>query len=195
MKITPVPHDLDLLKSDIVRSDGLHMSAIYNDYYQDAEPERFTRGSLPSAERMSMGFNLEAAMEAGLKSRMADRPGEFRTPEGIAFSPDLIIYNGVPRLGEIKLTWMSSREVPRVKGLNCFPPKFDKWFSQVKCYGHHLEMPDQRLYAFFVNGDYTRHKGKGYVPELLAWDIEFSKREMKDEWDTMLAHARHKKLL
>ena len=171
------------------------MSAIYNDYYQDQEPERFVKGTEPSPVLMGLGLSLEVALEGALKERMFERPGEFTTPEGIAFSPDLIGFNGSAILGEMKLTWMSSREMPREPGYRSFPPKFDKWMTQMKCYGHHLEMPNQRLYALFVNGAYPGRDYSKYRPELLAWDIEFSLREMKEEWQRMLAHAKFKRMI
>lgn len=180
------------------------MSDIYNDYYQDSEPNRFVRGSTPDALRLEAGLALETMLERGLKERLSaesGRPGEFVEPEhGIIFSPDLIIFNHCTRVGEIKLTWMSSREVPReAMTSNGFPPKFDKYMSQMMLYGRCLETPYARLLAFFVNGDYSfRRKGRGSVPagpELLAWDIEFTRREMDEEWDTMISHARTKRII
>lgn len=190
MKITPLPNDLDLLKSDLVRSPGLHMSDIYSDLYMDLEPTRFVRGAPKDPVRMSMGFNLEVMLEEGLRRRMATRPEELLTREGIAFSPDLLIHNHVMRVGEIKLTWMSSREVPR-EPANGFPPKFDKYFTQVKSYAYHLETNYARLYILFVNGDYTHP----FKPEILCWDVEFTDRELKENWDLLLSHAKRKGML
>lgn len=189
MQVTPRLSDLDLLASDLVRSPGLHISAIYTDLYQDLEPKRYTRGTAPDVNRMGLGFALEAGLEEGLKKHLASRPGEFRTPEGIAFSPDLLITNGIVRVGEIKLTWMSSRDVPREPGTS-FPPKFSKWFVQMKAYCHHLETPYARLYAFFVNGNYREH-----TPEFLSWDVEFSSGELHENWAMLLNHARAKGML
>lgn len=166
------------------------MSDIYNDLYQDLEPQRYIRGQTPDLLRFEAGFALEEMLEAGLKKRLTgERPGEFTTDEGIVYSPDLVIFNGSTRLGEIKLTWMSSREIPRVEA-NGFPPKFDKWFTQMKAYCYHLRTINARLLAFFVNGDYKPPK-----PELLAWDIEFTQRELDDNWCMLLGHAKHKRLL
>lgn len=172
------------------------MSQLYNSLYQELEPKRFTKGSMPDPLRLETGLALEEMLEEGLKRRLSteedvERPGEFVTPnEGIIYTPDLIIYTSKERLGEIKLTWMSSREVPREATTRGFPPKFNKYFTQMKCYGHHLEMPLQRLIAFFVNGDYRPSR-----PELLAWDIEFTAREMRDEWLMVKNHGIHMGLL
>ena len=192
MIITPVKHGLE----DIVgvstgyRSSGLHMSTIYNDLFQDLEPKRFVRGTAPDPLRLEAGLAFEDMLEEGLKKRLAgERPGEFTTAEGIIFTPDLLIFNGTTRLGEIKLTWMSSKEVPR-DAARGFPPKFDKWLCQMKAYSYHLELDHARLLAFFVNGNYRPPR-----PELLAWDITFTARELKENWQMLLLHAKHKRML
>ena len=190
MHITPITPDLDLGTSSLVRSPGLHVSTLYNDLYQDLEPGRFKRGVPLDMKRIELGFSLEEMLEEGLKRRLASRPGEFRTKEGIAFSPDLLMFNGGVRLGEIKLTWMSSRGVPREASRTTFPPKFDKWVTQMMAYCHHLETPSARLYAFFVNGDYT-----SMTPEFRAWDIEFTSAETAATWNMLVNHGRHKGLM
>lgn len=189
MKVTPLNPDIDLAQSDLVRSPGLHMSAIYNDLFQDLEPKRFTRGSVPDRNRMGLGLALETVLEEGLKKRMF-RPEEYLTDEGIAFSPDgLLFENGETILAELKLTWMSSREVPRLKN-GSFPPKFDKYFVQIMAYCYHLELTRARLYVLFVNGI-----SKPPTPELLAWDLLFTQRELDENWQRLLAHARYKGML
>lgn len=190
MRVIPVPVDLNILQTNLIRSPGLHMSTIYNDLYQDLEPRRYKRGSEPDANRMGLGFALEEALEAGLKRHLASRPEEMRTEEGIAFSPDLLLHTDITRLGEIKLTWMSSREVPREECMS-FPAKFGKYLTQMKAYCHALGTPYARLYAFFVNGDYRKGAGAS-GPEFLAWDFEFSSHELHDNYRMLLNHARHK---
>ena len=136
MIITPVPHGLEGIVgvSTGPRSPGLHMSAIYNDLFQDLEPKRFQKGSVPNPLMLEAGLALENMLEEGLRQRLCgERPPEQVTAEGIFYSPDLIIFNGHTRLGEIKLTWMSSKEVPREVS-NGFPSQFDKYFVQMKAY-------------------------------------------------------------
>ena len=189
MKITPVPHGLDLGISHALRSGGLHMSDIYNDLFQELEPKRYKRDEAPDPLRIEAGLALEQTLEQGLKQRLGNRPGEFITTDGVVYSPDLLIFNGETRLGEIKLTWMSSREVPRETAAG-FPPKFDKYFVQMKAYCHHLETPYARLLAYFVNGDYRPPR-----PELLAWDITFTAQELRDNYQMLLNHARNRGML
>jgi hypothetical protein len=53
-----------------------------------------------------------------------------------------------------------------------------------------LETSHARLIGFFVNGTY-----RPMAPELLAWDIEFSKRELDENWSLLMNHAKHKGML
>ncbi len=193
MIIEPIacdPREFGLGESSGYRTPGLHMSDIYNDLYQRLEPKRYDKSKPLDPLRLELGLNFETLLEEGLKTRLkGERPGEFVTEEGIIYSPDLIIFNRSVRLGEIKLTWMSSREVPRER-TNGFPPKFSKYFCQMMAYCHHLGTREARLFALFVNGDYTVH-----APEFLAWDIEFTQRELDENWAMLLNHARHQKML
>lgn len=196
MIITPAKHGLEDIVgvSTTPRTPGLHISEIYNDLYQDMEPKRFVRGSAPDPLRLEAGLALENMVEQGLKERFVggiERPGEFVTEEGILYTPDLIIFDSGPRcrLGEIKLTWMLSREVPRTV-VHSFPPQFEKWFTQIKSYCYHLDLLEARLIAYFVNGDNRPPR-----PELLAWDIEFTKAELQRNWQMMMNHARSKPYL
>lgn len=195
MKVVPLDTTelLELLmKQTSVRSPGLHMSDLYNDLFAHLEPKRFAKGDGPDKIKMGAGLALEAILENALRERygqLAERPGELLTEDGITYSPDLIIFNGQTRVGEIKLTWMSTKEVPRVPE-NGFPKKFDKWICQMMCYGHELETPYARLIGFFVNGCY-----RPMAPELLAWDFEFSKREMSENWAMVMNHGRNQGLI
>lgn len=199
MKVIPTVLELDLTFNKSERTPGLHMSDIYGSLYKKLEPNRYGRGDIDKATKdayMVVGLSLEEMLEEGLRARLAEsgggRPGEFVTTEGIIYSPDLIIFNSHTRLGEIKLTWMSSREVPR-EPANGFPPKFDKYFTQMMAYCYHLETSHARLIACFVNGDYD--KRKGMKPELLAWDLEFTSRELKENWAMLKNHAVHEGML
>ncbi len=204
MIVTPVSHGLEdfiAQQPGYVRGKGLHMSQLYDALYQDLEPGRYTGGT-PDPLRLEVGLSLEAVLEEGFKKRFVERPGEFVEPEyGIIFSPDLIIFNSHVRVGEMKLTWLSTREVPREPS-NSFPVKFAKYVTQMACYCHCLETPYARLIGFFINGDYAwirrgsrMRQGSHPGPELLAWDIQFTARELKEEWDAVINHAKHAGIL
>ncbi len=203
MRITPVPHGLDKLgQSPAGRTPGLHMSDIYGDLYSDLEPKRYVRGSPLDPVRLEAGLAWEDILEKAVADHLAERPGEITSEEGIICSPDLIIYSETIRVGEIKLTWLSCSEMPMEEVANGrFPPKFDKYMTQMKAYCHVLDTPYARLLGFFVNGGYEflrkANKGKRLppTPQMLAWDIEFTKRELDDEWAVLMRHARNKRML
>jgi hypothetical protein len=202
MEIIPLTHDLSplLLTQDPgARSTGLHMSDIYNDMYQDLEPARFQRGSELPALRVAAGLACEQMLEEGMRRLIGgvlkgERPGElsYRLPSGqvLAYSPDLLFQEGDDMvLGEIKLTWMSSRDVPQITAAR-FPPKFDKYFTQMKLYCHCLGITKARLFVFFVNGDY-----KPPTPKLLGWDVIFSPRDIAEAWSAAMNHGTTKGLV
>ena len=195
MKITPIDHGITLgvPTKGYVRSPGLHMSTIYNDLYAALEPERFGGTDGPDPLKMELGTALEEGLEDALTKRWhATRPGEFTTPENIIYSPDFMMFADKTILGETKLTWMSSREMP-TEPCSLFPPKFSKWMCQMMAYAYHLETPYGRLLSYFVNGSYDRRNHSG--PELRAWDIEWTARELHDNWRMLRNHAKHRGLL
>lgn len=194
MLITPCPHGLE----DIVgispggrTHEKLHISDIYGRYFDvvtPRKPNKFIEEAKPLY--MEAGLAFEQLLEDAFKKRLCgERPGELVTEEGIVYSPDLILFNGVTRLGEVKVTWLSNRDVPR-EASNGFPAVFDKYFVQMMAYCKHLETPYARLIAYFVNADYRPPR-----PELLAWDIEFSRREIEENWRKLLNVARAEGML
>lgn len=201
MKITPVPHGLDNIGANEVgftRTSGVHVSDIYNTYFKKVEPERFDP-RLPDGSpepmdmtRIELGMSFEHILEAVMRARLLGiRPSEFRTKEGLAFSPDQLLWqeHGL-RLGEMKLTWMSSSKIPDCT-MNRFPPKFDKWFMQMKAYCHNLDINTARLYVYFVNADYPRSPR----PILRAFDIEFTARELRENWQFLVNFATEEGML
>lgn len=187
MKITPVAHGLDLLaQPGYVRGKGVHLSDLYNGYFQTTEPKRYKTGSEPNQTLMSMGLAWEQFLERLFEQQgfSAVRPGEFVSPEGIILSPDLLIFNGHERIGEIKLTKMAYTQ-------DLSDPKFDKWLTQVKGYAHVLEIPRARFYVLFVNGDCRDHRD----PILQAYDIEFTPFELVENWRTLMNFGKQRGLI
>jgi hypothetical protein len=178
------------------RTPGLHVSQIIKSICIDIDPKRFTQENerLPW-ERFESGFTFERVLEVALQSRRADifRPGEVEK-DGIILSPDGIDAAGdefsfaatwVPGyvdwvLEEYKFTWMSSREAPDAA-------KFIHWFWQMKAYCYALETLRARLRVLFVNGDY-----QGSGPQYKVWDIQFTERELIENWNMLLGQARAK---
>ena len=192
------------------RSPGRHMSELYGAYYAKLHPKRYAKKQedTPPHERWGAGMAFEEMLELGLKARVKAheetivRPGEFETAHtddctrpkkkrtkgcgckcggGVLFSPDLTIFNGCDRTGEIKLHSMSHKGAPHKVGqkYNGLDPKFDKFFTQLKLYNYHLGTPYGRLYSFSMREMVYFNEPK----ILLAWDITFTEQEMFEEWD------------
>lgn len=193
VKIVPCKHGLEHLVgvSPGGRTVGkLHISDLYNRYHEGLSNAKKYKGET-NPLYYEAGLAWELMLERGLKERMAvSRPGELTTPEGIVYSPDLILFEDDHTiLGEIKLTWMSCKEMPKSPA-DSLPSKFDKYLTQMLAYAHNLETPYARLIAFFVNGDYIDR-----VPQLLAWDFTFTKREMEENWRRLLNVAKAEGML
>lgn len=224
MELTPLATDLSLLKigeSGSVRAEGLHASTIYSDLYADIDPKRYRKSDTgPAPETLEVGLIFERMLEEGIARRILEcdtteqieRPGEFAhedTFEGrpftIFYNPDLLIFNGCLRVGEIKATWMSSGltaeeytaylagDTDLIDRVAAIPlnPKFDKYFSQIKFYCHMLGALDARLIAFFVCGGYKPL----YNPQLLVWDVHFAPDETEMEYSVLISHAASKGMI
>lgn len=193
---------LDAPTEDYVRSPGLHVSEIYGSLYKELEPKRFDKGGGPDITRMLLGTIVENTLATVMSRHLitGERPGEFAalasgkivpvgTPKSIIFSPDHFFYNGITRLGEFKVTWMTL-----AKGIR--EAKFDKWWCQMMAYGYLLKMPNQILYAYFVNGHgkWSEYDvpGLGMTPSgplLRAWKLAWTERQLKDNWTMLMRHA------
>lgn len=215
MLITPVNLHLDsLINTGVVRAPGLHASDLYGSYYRQANPSRYDKNDGgPAPLLLGTGLALETALENWLAERFekgemaeqATRPGEF-THEDIfdgyrvkfAYNPDLLIFNGETRLGEIKATWMSSKiphhwfDSPETLAaheeeisLLLRDEKYDKYWTQVKLYLKCLRMRLARIYIWYIAGDYTRP----YKSQLLARDLEFTQDEIDSEYAAMCYHG------
>ena len=166
----------------------------------------------PPMERWGIGMALEEMLEEGLKRRKFNtneeeevtRPGEFETPHtakcprtskqrtkgcgcicggGVLYTPDLLIFNGHNRVGEIKLNSMSAKGAPWKLGKKYtgFDQKFDKYFTQLKNYCFHLGTPFGRLYSFSMRE--MAHFNEKDI--FRAWDVEFTQHELVEEWNTV----------
>lgn len=211
--------DLGIGDSGSVRAEGLHASDIYSDLYMDLEPNRFKRdGPPPSPLLLETGLIVERIFEEGLARRCVEtgqgqiiRPGEFTyegnfegTPFRCHYNPDLFIFDGETRVGEIKATWLSSKidqtwtetvdaireHVGEIEAA-LLNPKLEKYFCQLQLYLWFLKMRLGRLYIFFIAGDYSRPFKSQFVPV----DVEFSQDELDLNAYVCLSHAQSKGLL
>ncbi len=174
MVVTPVDYTLDLLKSDLVRSPGLHASTIYGDLFKVLEPKRYDFGDAPlNGALMALGTAWEKHFEYLLLANGIDahRPEEMMSPEGIAYSPDLLISNGVDRVGEIKLTSMGLHDFPTAEA-NGLPPKADKYNVQLMLYAYWLGLTDGWIGIMSIR--------KPYAPELRCYDLSWTVHELQE---------------
>jgi hypothetical protein len=198
--VTPVlDHGLEFFTNvpGYVRSAGVHMSDLYGAYYRELDPKRYDKDPETSNPLVpELGTAWEALLKIRLKKAFPQwdmEPGEFVEPQyGIAYSPDVTIYNGSTKLGEIKLTFMSCREWPKER-TNQFPPAADKYLSQMKLYCYCLGVNEAVLMALFVNGAGSFKDRLG--PEFRMWNIEFTARELREEWETMTGFAKARRLI
>lgn len=224
MKITAINHGLDLARSYGKRSKGVHMSDLYGALYAKLEPKRYAHNSdaPPPKERWGVGMAFEEMLEEGLARRVfnenekehVERPGEFetehthrcprlkknRTPGcgcicggGIFYSPDLLIFNGKDRVGEIKLNSMGAKGIPWKLGetYDGFDKKFNKYQTQMMNYGYHLGIPRSRLYSFSMR-EMVQFNEKNIFR---AWNIDYTNREMVEEWGMVHRFAVDAKIL
>jgi hypothetical protein len=205
-----------------VRAEGLHASDLYNDFYADSDPKKYgylRRDASNSVNPLLVepGLIFESMLEEGLQRRLGsletiERPGEFHhadiyegVPFTIHYNPDLFIFNGQFRVGEIKCTWMHSKikhdEYELFKAGDrdaagkirdtLLDPKYDKYLTQMKLYMKMLQTLYGRLYIFFVNGTGQ----PPFPPQLLAWDIEFTQDELDANYRMLINHGFSKGML
>ncbi len=212
MLITPIPHGLgDYIGKSGERTPGLHMSTLFNSFYEDFDPGKYRHDDEPDNLHLLFEFGLafEQCMERALQARYVassddtliyERPDEqIHEEDGlppILYNPDLFIMEkGVFRIGEIKLTWMSNKDVPKAPG-EFFPDKFAKYETQLKMYCRCLQCYFGRLIICFVNRDWKKHSKTNLMgPELMCFDYTFTRQELDEEWDMVIGHAREKGLI
>lgn len=188
MIVTPTSQDLDFLASDLQRSPGVHASDIYGDLFAFLDPKRYDHEGNPNPVLMALGTAWEKHLEYLLEKNgvKALRPGELMSPEGLAYSPDLIIFNGVTRCGEIKLTSMSSKDMPEEE-TDTLPPKLDKYLCQLKLYCYWLELLHGWLGMVF--------NYRPFDPDFRAYNLTFTPRELQENHQMCMNHARSRGLL
>ena len=177
---------------DQPRSPGLHVSHIIKDIMKEVEPERFkdrTGEEMPWA-LMEMGFVWEEVLSLGLISRYRKsketiiyQPGEvmlmmdntpcYMTPDGYHIEDDCI--------EEYKFTKSSARR-------EIDEPFFAHWIMQTMAYCKAMDCTVSRFRVMFVNGDYRESRN----PIVRVWNVTFTERELKENWEMLTNHARSK---
>ena len=196
-----VPHDygIDLLASDLVRSPGLHASEIFGDLFESLDPDRYKYDGPPNPMSLAMGTAWENHLEYLLVKNGVDaiRPGEFLSPPlgkrqiQVAYSPDLILQNGVLRCGEIKWTSKSVKGLPDAPSGH-LPPKYDKNLAQLALYTYWLRQEFNVLVQGWLS---LALMHESWNPQLRCYNIDFSARELQENFEMCYNHAVHKGML
>lgn len=193
MKIVPDTRVLDLLASDLVRSPGLHASTIFGDLFEDLDPKRYKYDGPPNPVSLAMGTAWENHLEYLLVKNGIDatRPDEFLSPEGIAYSPDLLIFNGVIRCGEIKWSSKSVKGLP-TQPANSLESKYDRYLCQLQLYIYWLRIE----FNCEVQGWLALAlMHQAWNPQFRPFNIDFTDRELQDNFDMCINHAKRKGML
>ena len=153
------------------RSKGLHVS----DIIRDMVPHNTWENNL----FMEVGFIWERALSLAFGEELANRPGEI-VKDGIAMSPDGMDWENWV-LEEYKSTWKSSRHLPVDN---------EYWMRQTQAYCLALGTCVVRMRILYVMGNYA-----GSGPQYKVYEIHFTSRELEENWQAILNHARHKSWL
>lgn len=178
------------------RSEGLHLSTLLRKLHPVKNPSDDEQLGVYAL----LGLALEDRMERALAllSSQEDwpyysfRPGEVVSAEGVKCSPDFLM---VPKpaasethtLRELscKCTWKSTKGWPVEEGENGYDlGKFGYYLDQSMGYGNVLETDGGILVCYFVRGDY-----RGYLPEVLGNELDWSFQERSESWDMLMAIA------
>jgi hypothetical protein len=191
MRIEAAPLDIDILKAQSVgRTKGLHASDIYNDFYRKVDPKHYDFADDGNPLCMALGLAWERYLEEALVHNgvRAYRPHSQVSKHGFEYSPDLIVSNGHDRIGEIKLTYKSPTDLS--------DPKFEKWHTQAMLYCYELEIPRAEFFPIHLIESYGGRKQRAlYQPVLKHYLVEYSARELKENFDMLMNHAKHMEVL
>jgi hypothetical protein len=199
MIVKPWTKDLDLLASDLVRSPGLHASTIFGGLFEELDPDRYKYDGPANPMSLAMGTAWEKHFEYLLVKNgiEAHRPDEHLSPPignrqiQVAYSPDLFIFNGVLRCGEIKWTSKSVKGLPD-EVTTFLPPKYDKYLAQMMLYIYWLQIE----YDMEVQGWLSMAlMHQAFDPQLRCYDIDFSTSDLRTNYNMCMNYAFEKGLL
>jgi hypothetical protein len=177
MQIIEIPYRVETISPP--RSKGVHVSEIIRRILNDLHPGKYLEFS-PDADptRLCIGLAWEDFLGKHFDSQgrnLIHNP-ELTIPPGIHGTPDFIdMDDGL--IIESKCTWKSSnRDIEE---------DYRPWFWQIQSYLYGTGFRKAQLYVAFVMGDY-RNSG----PQVKRWDMEFSQREIDDNWSMLMAAAK-----
>jgi len=156
--------------------DRLHLSTIYNDLENTLFPKS-TTADMNNPLWAEVGFLWEDTLGRSLADHCSPRPGEVEL-DGIVGSPDGFD-SDVGIVDEYKCTWKSIR--------NAHPENVWKWMTQVKGYCKMLGVNVVRFHVLYLMGDY-----RGSGPLYRSYLFHFTDREVQENWDMLVNHAKNR---
>jgi hypothetical protein len=190
VKLTPFDLDIDsrLFSTDNqARTAGVHLTDIIHDMEKAIGKNRNPKGM--DEEQLEkyrlIGFVWEDVTTSVInRGRPGDRPGLIRpgeiTHDGIIMTPDAVdLDSDPPVLEEWKCTWRSMARDLESENWH--------WFVQIKAYCYALGLTSANLRILYVNGDY-----RPPVPKTQGYKLEFNQRELQENWQMLLSHAKSK---
>lgn len=184
MNMELVPEEL-VSDSGVDRSPGLHLTDIIDDLLATLGIDQYGT-PLDEQTRQTYfegGFIGERFIEEQLSrlygERAPERLGEIEK-DGILGSPDGREHDG--RVAEYKFTRKSASKTP---------DQNIRWMMQIKGYCWMCGTLGAVLRGIYYNGNY---RDIGH-PLPLRYDFTFTKRELQENWISILNHARGKKWL
>jgi hypothetical protein len=189
VKLTPFDLTIDskLFSSDNrTRTTGCHLTDIIHDMEKSIGKDRNPRamGEEKLELYRTVGFLWEDVLTRVINAERSwavspglIRPGEIEL-DGIWMTPDAVDFGcDPPALEEWKVTWRSaSRDLEG---------EHWHWFVQMKAYCHALHLTRANLRILYVNGDY-----RPTVPKPQGYSIEFTQRELEENFSMVIQHAR-----
>lgn len=181
---SPMPRGVGVHASGIIRAIAMEMGILKSDGAEEvtlADKRNITNET--AILRMAIGLSWEEFYINNilLKEEVVKHPGQmcldgvYMTPDGESLTlrgkkTALIIH-------EVKATYKSTRTVGDLE-------KEWMWLTQLKCYCKGAKTRYGKLHVLFICGDYTFP----IRPLVKAWDIEFSQKELDDNWELMTAY-------
>lgn len=161
------------------RSEGLHLSTILESMELDLGVKRDDKWDKNSL--FTVGFLWERVLKfVILKQRFesgAIVPCGEHELDGIYLTPDAMDIDDWVHC-EFKATYKSMRHDPS---------EYYRYWWQIKAGCRVLGTNRARLTVFFIMGDY-----KGSGPRWKCWEAEFTDRELKENWASIVSQAKKK---
>jgi hypothetical protein len=165
------------------RSPGLHLSDVLDDMETTIFGDQYRNYSWNLNWSATLGFIWERIIETHIVAALTEQgllfsPGEI-TKDGIAMTPDG--YNADGKIEEWKCAWKSSRHPIE---------ESHRYLWQIKSYCYGIGVNEATLRVLHIMGDY---KGSGPLPRF--YELVFTDRELNENWEMIVNHAKARGML